>query len=79
MEVKDKPKRVLFLTGPVKTVEEEINDAGDAWCAVDHWYHLVDNVACVTVRLVPMVTVRQGTVLSTMPGLHAERTRNRGF
>ena len=49
----------MFLTGPVKKVEAEINDITEAWVALDHWYHVIENQACVTVRLVPLELLRK--------------------
>ena len=75
----EKHKTVMFFTGPVDEVEEQINAVDGTWCPLEYWYHLIDNVACVTVRLIPMAAVRQAQLLGTSPAVWPPAARNRGF
>jgi hypothetical protein len=72
-ETNGKQKSVMFVTGPVEFVEDQINNLDGTWASVDHWHHLVDDKACVTVRLIPMAAIRQAQILGAMPAISRGR------
>lgn len=60
----------MFLTGPVKEVEEQLAELPGEWAAIEFFYHVIDNRACVTVRLMPAALLRQMQLMQPMQPNH---------
>ena len=59
MPPENQQRTVMFITGPVKKIEDELATLGNGWCAVEFSYHVIRDEACVTVRLMPAQIFRE--------------------